>query len=104
LKNFAVLLLLSCGQFGKAIEILSGFIEHRYLSLLFLQYCRDNSLVKIKENQEAIPKHVSNVISRSLCEKIYADNAKVFYKLDNMEVFKDLCGQAGEMGETLLSN
>ncbi len=97
-------MLLSVGQFSKAIEIMSNLREHRYLNFLFLQYCCDNNLIQVKNNDEVISKNTTNCVHKSLCDKIYADNAKVFYKLDNMDVFKSLCEQAGELGEKLLSN
>jgi hypothetical protein len=95
---------LSCGQFGKTVEILSTSKEHGYLNLLFLQYCCDNNLITVDESDDATVKLSPNCIHKRLHDKVYADNAKVFYKLDNMEVFKQLCSQAGQMGEILLSN
>ncbi len=56
------------------------------------------------ESDDATVKLSPNCIHKRLHDKVYADNAKVFYKLDNMEVFKQLCSQAGQMGEILLSN
>ena len=77
-----------------------NYREYTQLSLLFLDLCLKYDLVKVKEDDS--PNSTS--ISRDLCNQIYAKNAKLVYKLDNMAMFKNLCSKAGALGDELLSN
>ncbi len=97
------MLLVSGGQFSKAIEIMLNYKEYTHLTLLFLDLCLTYDLLKVKENDDG-KKLCNNFISRDLCNEVYARNAKIIYKLDNMTMFKDLCAKAGAIGEELLSN
>lgn len=101
------MLLISVGQFNKALEVMFNHKEYTHISLLFLDLCLKYELLKVREDNsatEATKILSSGTISRELCNQIYAKNAKLVYKLDNMNMFKDLCAKAGPLGDELLSN
>ena len=100
------MLLISVGQFRKAIEIMLNHKEYTHISLLFLDICLKYDLIKVIENETSINHGGGNMaaISRAMCDEVYAKNAKLVYKLDNMNMFKDLCSKAGSLGDELLSN
>ena len=89
---------------------MSNIKEYVHLAYLFMELCLEHDLLFVSNNDEinsaseGNSKINTNIIAKDLCEKVYAENAKLFYKLDNMSMFKSLCSKAGSLGEELLSN
>lgn len=106
-----------------------NYREYTHLAMLFTDVCLTCGLLQVKEDEsvqkqdnaaagDQQQKNSQNLTSKSLisvlmsqnsilkskCDKVFANNAKLIYKLDNMSMFKELCSRAGTLGEELLSN